>query len=261
MSRRVNRKRRRVERQLPASFQAAWGIEAPSDKGPKPSLSLPRIVEAAVKIASADGLGAVSMSRVASELGVATMSLYRYVSAKDELLALMMDAAFETPPAPAEPKEGWRRALSRWARQHLAVLRRHPWVVRVPLSGPPILPNVMVWFERGLGCLSGTGLSEREKLFALLLVNGFVRNEALLASDQMAARTAGAPAKAAMSSYGGLLSRLLDPQRFPAISGVVNAGVFEGSDEPDAEFAFGLERILDGVATLISDKRVVAGRR
>jgi AcrR family transcriptional regulator len=191
------------------------------------------------------------MSRIASELGVATMSLYRYVGAKEELLALMVDAAFKTPPAGAAPNEGWRRAMSRWAREHLIVLRRYPWVVRVPLSGPPILPNHLVWFERGLGCLAGTGLSERDKVFVLLLVNGVVRNEALMASDlQMAARTPGA-ARKIMTSYGSLLSGLADPQRFPAIGALVAARVFEGSDAPDAEFEFGMERILDGVEALI----------
>jgi hypothetical protein len=165
----------------------------------------------------------------------------------------MVDAAFNTPPA-AAPNLRWRQAMSGWAREHLAVLRRYPWVVRVPLSGPPILPNQLVWFERGLGCLTGTGLSERDKVFVLLLVNGFVRNEALMASDlQMAARTAGA-AKKIMTSYGRLLSGLTDPQRFPAIGALVAARVFEGSDAPDAEFAFGLERILDGVAALIGDR-------
>jgi AcrR family transcriptional regulator len=254
MSRRVKRKRQGVEKLLPASFQAAWGIRARSEKGPKPGLSLPQIVQAAVDLASSQGLGAVSMSRVATELGAATMSLYRYVSAKNELLALMVDAAFNTPPAGAAPNLGWRQAMSRWAREHLTVLRRYPWVVRVPLSGPPILPNQLVWFERGLGCLTGTGLSERDKVFVLLLVNGFVRNEALMASDlQMAARTPGA-AKKIMTSYARLLSGLTDPQRFPAIGALVEARVFERSDAPDAEFNFGLERILDGVGALIGER-------
>jgi hypothetical protein len=58
----------------------------------------------------------------------------------------------------------------------------------------------------------------------------------------------------ATSSYGRLLSRLVDPQRFPAISALMMAGVFDGQDDPDADFAFGLERILDGVATLVRQR-------
>lgn len=256
MDGRVNQKRRSAQRRLPASLERAWGIRDRSPRGPKPGLSLARIVAAAADVASSDGLAAVSMSRVAAALGVATMSLYRYVGAKEELLALMVDAAFESPP-PA-PADGWRRGLTRWARAHLAVLRQRPWVVRVPIGGPPVLPNQMVWFERGLACLGRTSLSERQKVSVLLLVNGFVRSEALLASDlETAARAAGGPAKEARASYGRLLSTLIDRQRFPAIGAAIDARVFEGPDGPLDEFDFGLERLLDGVAALMRE----AGRR
>ena len=109
---------------LPASIEIAWGVRELSGRGPKRGLSLQQITEAAVKVASSDGLDAVSMSRVAAELGVATMSLYRYAATKDELLALMVDAVFQDHPVIA-PRDRWRAALSRWAREHLAVLRRH----------------------------------------------------------------------------------------------------------------------------------------
>ena len=78
---------------LPGSVAAAWGVRERSHKGPKPALSLGRIVDAAVRVADAEGLDAVSMGRVAAELGAAPMSLYRHVSAKEELLTLMVDAA------------------------------------------------------------------------------------------------------------------------------------------------------------------------
>jgi len=237
--------------ELPASFEAAWGRGARPSKGPKPGLSLKRIVHAAVDVASAEGLSAVSMSRIASELGAAPMSLYRYLAAKDELLALMVDAAFETLPSAPVPNEAWRAGLSRWAREHLGVLRRYPWVVRIPITGPPVTPNRVLWFERGLACLGGTSLSENEKISVLLLVNGFVRNDALLTSDlRIAAGATGSAVE--IPSYGRLLSGLVDPQRFPALSGAIAAGAFNGPDDPDAEFNFGLGRILDGVTALLA---------
>ncbi len=242
-----------MKKRLSPGIEAAWGIRERPAKGRRPGLSLDRITAAAVKVASAEGLSAVSMSRVAAKLGVATMSLYRYVRAKNELLALMVDEVFHTPPAPPTKSEDWRSAISRWAREHLAVLRRYPWVVRIPLGGPPITPNLVLWFEHGLGALQGAGLTERQKLSVLLLVNGFVRNEMMLAGDlAMAAEVSGA-AIHSPAAYGKLLSRLIDPLRFPAISAVIAAGVFEDPDDPDtdAEFNFGLERILDGVAALI----------
>jgi AcrR family transcriptional regulator len=242
-----------MEKGLPASIETAWGIRERPTKGPKRRLTLNRIVEAAMEVASSEGLAAVSMSRIATELGVATMSLYRYVATKDELLALMVDAAFQHPPATV-PRERWRAALSRWAGEHLAVLHRHRWVVRVPLSGPPITPNLVGWFERGLWALRGTRLAEGEKVSVLLLVNGFVRNEALLKADLQMAAGAGSTVANARSSYGRLLSGLIDPQRFPALSAVIAAGVFDQMDNPDADFNFGLERILDGVAALVRQR-------
>jgi AcrR family transcriptional regulator len=243
------------QKRLPGSIETAWGIRERPVRGPKRGLSLDRIVDAAIKVASSDGLSAVSMGRVAHELGAATMSLYRYVGAKDELLALMIDRASRTPPEAPSSNERWRDALSRWARAHLAVLRRHPWILRIPVSGPPVMPNQMVWFERGLSCLGSTGLTEGEKISVLLLVNGFVRNDALLTADlQAAARASGSSMSAAMSSYGRLLSTLIDPARFPSIAKVISTGVFDGPYDEDDEFNFGLERVLDGVEALVEKR-------
>src|SRR5918993_1939838 len=97
---------------LPASIEAAWGVRERPPKGPRPALSLERIVDAAARVAAADGLAAVSMSRVAGDLGVSTMSLYRYVAAKGELLALMADLPFEEPPARRGAEESWRDGLA-----------------------------------------------------------------------------------------------------------------------------------------------------
>src|SRR5260370_42469779 len=97
---------------IPDSIAAAWGVHERPHKGPKPALSLPRIVDAAVRIADTEGLNAVSMGRVAAELGSAPMSLYRHVSAKDELLRLMVDAAWGDSPGPPPPGERWRAGPS-----------------------------------------------------------------------------------------------------------------------------------------------------
>src|SRR5215469_8552661 len=120
--------------QVPDSVAAAWGVRERPHKGPRPALSLSRIVDAAVRVADAEGLDAVSMGRVAAELGTATMSLYRHVSAKEELLTLMVDAAWgPVSDGPASdgpaPGEGWRAGLARWAWALRAGARRHPWVV------------------------------------------------------------------------------------------------------------------------------------
>jgi AcrR family transcriptional regulator len=247
---------------LPASIEAAWGVRTRPNKGPRPALSLERIVAAAVQVAATDGLQAVSMSRVAADLGVSTMSLYRYVAAKDELPALMADHTFEAPPGRRRPEETWRDGLARWAWTELGVYRRNPWVLRIPISGPPVTPNAIAWLERGLDCLGDTGLEEGEKLSVMLVLTGFVRGQAMLQADiAAAAQAAGAapPGPELMSSYGRLMARLTDPERFPALHAVLAAGVFDEPYEGDDGFAFGLERVLDGIEILIEKRRTGRG--
>jgi AcrR family transcriptional regulator len=243
-----------MDDELPAAVAAAWGVRAHPGKGPKPGLSLERIVAAAVKIASRDGLEAVSMSRVAAHLGASTMSLYRYVNAKDELVKLMIDAAWGPPPE-AEPGAGWRAGLSRWAWGMRAAFRRHPWAARVPISGLPVMPNEVAWFEQALADLEHSGLAEAEKASVIMLISGYVRTLATLESDlEAAVRAAGVAPDEWMAAYPRMLTRLADPARYPALAKFIAAGVFDRADEPDDEFIFGLERILDGIEVLVSSR-------
>lgn len=240
---------------LPASIEAAWGGREPPRRGPRPGLTLDAIVAAAIEVAVADGLGAVSMSRVARELGSSTMALYRYVAAKDELLALMVDCAIGRPAGSSSPDEGWREGLSRWAWGVHDAYRRHPWVLRIPITAPPPTPNQVAWLEDGLRSLRDTGLAEHEKPSVVLLLSGYVRNEAVLHIDLEDGfmRAAGSPDEA-MSQYSRTLLRLTDPERFPALRAVLEAGVFDHADDPDDEFRFGLARILDGVEVLVRER-------
>ncbi|MER7005462.1 TetR/AcrR family transcriptional regulator [Dactylosporangium sp. NPDC000555] len=146
---------------IPASIQAAWGRKARPTKGPRPGLSLDRVVEAAVRLASSHSLDAVSMGRVASDLGVSTMSLYRYVGSKDELLELMIDAVYAPVASAPDSDAGWRARLSDWAWGNLRVLRKHGWVLRIPVHGYPMTPHQIGVMENGLSALGDTGLAER----------------------------------------------------------------------------------------------------
>jgi AcrR family transcriptional regulator len=235
---------------LPASIEAAWGVAKDAARGPRPRLSRDLIVEAGIRLADAEGLSAVSMARVAAALGAAPMSLYRYVGAKEELLTLMVDKALAPPASPGE--EGWRAALERWAWAYHARLRAHPWVLQLPISGPPTTPNQIAYLEQGLRALAGTGLAEDQKASVVLLLSGYVRSAATLTADLESGFLAAAGTRnAAMSGYAGLLRELADRERFPALHAVLDAGVFDAADDPDAEFRFGLERLLDGVGHLV----------
>ena len=225
-------------------------------------LSLERIVEAGIRVATSEGLTALSMNRVARELGAGPMSLYRHLTAKDELLAHMVDAVFADAPPTLAPGDAWRPGLARWASAHLAVLRRHPWVVRVPIGGPPVMPNQVLWFERGLACLRDTRLREAEKPSTLLLVNGYVRNQATLEADLMfAARVSGTSPEHVGEGYGAMLARLTDAERFPAIDALLTARVFMGDAAIEDDFQFGLDRILDGIEVLVRARAADAPAR
>jgi len=231
---------------LPGSIELAWGLRDQSTRGPRPGLTIERIVAAGIKIALTQGLGALSMGRVANELGVSTMSLYRYVSAKDELLTLMVDTGLGSPP-PVEAGADWRAGLTRWAMGVRASYQRHPWALRVPISGPPIGPNNVAWLDNALQCLANTPLPEDQKLSTVLLVSGHVRNEATLSADIAAA----AGAQPVMPGYGSLLRRLTTADQFPALHRAIESGSLDDDDDLDTEFNFGLERILDGIESLI----------
>lgn len=235
---------------LPASVETAWGLRERPSKGPKPGLSLDRIVAAAVKVAAAEGLAAVSMGRVAGELGASAMSLYRYVASKDELLALMVDAAVGPPPPASQPGEDWRAGLSRWGWSYYQALGRHPWVVRVPIGGPPTTPNGVAWMEAGLASLAETGLGEGEKLSVILLLSGYVRNEVTLMADVGAAAAASGEENVS-AAWSRLITRLTDAERFPALHRALESGVLDELDDPDEDFGWRLERLLDGVDVLV----------
>lgn len=236
--------------ELPASIELAWGRRERPTRGPKRGLTLERVVAAGIKVAMTDGIGALSMGRVAAELGVATMSLYRYVSAKDELLTIMVDTALGPPVMPAQGI-GWRAGMTAWAVGIHDAYRRQPWSLRVPINAPPLGPNNVLWLEAALRSLAETELSEQDKLFAIILVSGFVRNDATLIAD-VAATEAAQPVRL---SYGGALSQLIDPRRFPAVQRTIESGAFDDDDDPELGFVYGLERILDGLEVLVERSR------
>jgi AcrR family transcriptional regulator len=201
-------------------------------------------VSAAVELADADGVPAVSMARVAERLGFTTMSLYRHVRSKDELLLLMVNEAVGEPPE--HPAGGaWRERLERWSWDLFDGLKRHRWLLLVPLSRPPWTPGQLVWLDRGLAAMEDTALSEDEKAAAVLLLNGHVFSQARFIADL------GDPQ--AFPTYVEGLKRLLDAERFPALRRALDAGIFDPSDEdPDQDFSFGLERVLDGIERLVA---------
>ncbi|MQA95374.1 MAG: TetR family transcriptional regulator [Streptosporangiales bacterium] len=237
---------------LPPMLATAWGLRERPNKGPRPALSVERVVAAAIDVARRDGLAAVSMSRVAAELGTVAMALYRYVSAKSELIALMADAAYGPAPELPRPGDTWRTALTAWTHGMLRGARENPWAVEVPITGPPLLPNSVDWFECALRCLAGTPLDGGEKVEVISMVGGLVRTRGQMEHQINAAIAASAPTSVP-GGYGRMLSELLPRDRYPEVYGVIEEGVF--GDEPgapgDEDFDFALNVVFEGIEALI----------
>lgn len=225
------------EVELPRGVALAWGVAANPQRGPKRELSIERIVEAAVEIADRDGLGAVSMSSVATSLGFTTMSLYRYVSAKEDLILLMLEYGTGLPPATIAEASGWREGMRRWSAASLEAYRAHPWLIEIPIGGPPNTPNNLAWMDSALAALEETPLSAAERIGVLLAVTGQTRWEANVARNG---------AEAYAESDALVFTTLVTPEGFPALHRAVVSGGLTDDDEDD-QFRFGLERILDGV--------------
>lgn len=223
-----------------------WGREAPGRRGPKRSLDIEQIGLAAVRIADADGFAAVSMKRLADELGVTSMALYRYVDSRDELGVVMLELASE-PPAASLPA-GWRAGLGQWARDYRALLLRHPWILQVPIQGPPATPRQLDWMELALGALAGTHLSIPHRVQVLLQLSAYVRGDVSLATSVVGEDTS--------PEWARIVGELASAERYPELLKALATDEFEQDDDPLDQFEFGLQRMLDGVDQL---SRAAAG--
>jgi AcrR family transcriptional regulator len=222
-------------------MELLWGLRERPER--RRGLSLEAVVAAGIALADEDGLAAVSMARVAKKLGFTTMALYRHVESKDELLVLMVNEAVGEPPPPVAG-DGWRQALERWCVALREGLARRPWVLDIPIGGPPATPGQIAWMEGGFRALEHTALSEQEKGAVVLMLNGQVFWEARVAAEL--ARSGGPDAITA-----SFIDRVTDGERFPAVRRALDAGIFE-DDSAVADLAFGVSLALDGVEQLVN---------
>jgi AcrR family transcriptional regulator len=191
------------------------------------------------------------MKAVAESLGMTTMSLYRYVDAKEDLYEVMLDQAYGPPTDPGSDGD-WRARLTGWAHALGRVLLEHPWIVEVPMTSPPTTPNVLGWTDRGVAAFSRTGLDGQQRLSCLLLVDGFVRQHSRLALQLGVAPVPGVPPSGPTGGdvYALRIAQLVDPQRLPHLAEASSALEDDG-DFYTEELEFGLGVVLDGIAVLV----------
>ncbi|MFI6336940.1 TetR/AcrR family transcriptional regulator [Streptomyces sp. NPDC050535] len=217
-------------------------------RGPAPTYSRGQIAAVAVEIADSEGIDGVSMRRIAKELGTGAMTLYRYLPAKEDLYAVMVDqvVGFE----PQEPTGDIRADLATLARRYRQTLRRHPWLAQL-LAGRPIIgPNVLSAKERDLALLDGCGLGIEGMLDVLNLiqhwVNGAVQAEL---SEWAAGRKSGLDRHTWQQRMGPYLKTMLATGEFPHLGRMVQESEFAETDEL---FENGLAILLDGVEARLS---------
>jgi AcrR family transcriptional regulator len=214
-----------------------WAPRPRPTRGPKPALTLDQIADAAIAIADAEGLAAVSMQRVAADLGYTKMSLYRYLPGKTELVAAMLERGIGGPP---EVAGDWRQALTAWASALLEAYGGHVWALAATAGRRPIGPNELAWMERALAVLP-PGLTGAERLDAVATIAGHVR--------MIAGQSGGAESDLAAAM--GMVVRD-HAERYPAVvAALTDVAVRGGADDA---FAFGLGRILDGLEVLVAQR-------
>ncbi|MET9782323.1 TetR/AcrR family transcriptional regulator [Nocardiopsis alba] len=243
------------------SLSLLWRTQEPAPRRRGgPGLSVDRIVAAATEIADSEGLTALSMRRVAESLEVGTMSLYTYVPGKGELIDLMVDAAYGD--LDTRDRSGhWRERLRGIAYANRELYVRHPWmlqVVTIRLLGP----NLIAKYDHELSAVDGLGLSEVEMDSTVNLIDGYVESAVrqALGAEQVA-RESGMDDAQWWRTYDPLLTALVDESAYPTASRVGTAvgRAHQAVHDPEHEFSFGLERVLDGVQVLVDSRSTNTG--
>ncbi|MFI6206928.1 TetR/AcrR family transcriptional regulator [Streptomyces sp. NPDC051041] len=248
---------------LKLSLELLWGTGERPSRGPKPALSLDRIVDAAVEIADAEGLEAVSMRRLSTALDVGTMSLYRYVPGKAELLDLMLDRVENRALDSAREKRerdgaataeaaGWREAVEALARGYLEHYRRHPWLLRVNQARTVLGPGSLRSLEVALVPLKDMGLSDPELISVIIAVQSFTGGIARMEIDAAeAAKETGLSHEEFWAQQRPFLERAMESGRFPTAAALSEDAFSDDFDH----FDFGLQRLLDGLEVLVARRR------
>lgn len=245
------------------TIELLWDVRADDASrrpGPKPRFTAAEVATAAIALADADGLGALSMRKVADRLGVSAMSLYTYVPGKAELIDLMLDNVLAEVPRPGHPSRpgdapvGWRARLERVARNNWALYLRHPWLLQVATSRPPLGPNVIAKYDHELRAVDGIGLTDIEMDLVVQLIGDYVHGAARTAvSATLVAQRTGLTDEQWWEKAAPVLEKVLDPAATPTASrvGAAAGEEYNAAADPARAFEFGLARLLDGIAALI----------
>ncbi|MGN9908488.1 TetR/AcrR family transcriptional regulator C-terminal domain-containing protein [Phytohabitans sp. LJ34] len=233
------------------------GRPASGPRSPDGDLTRQRIIRAAIEIADAEGLDALSMRGVAAKLRVATMSTYRHVAGKDDLVLLMADAAFGELGYPDPQPEGWRALMERAARTLWTTFRRHPWLAQVtPLTRPMVLPNLLAHSEQMHTALRPSGLDATSRLDVMVMFYSHVQGLAMqLEQETQAREVTGLTDEEWMDQRTPVLEAVVASGRYPGFAALMTELGEEGYDlDLDRLFELGLRTLLDGLAVTLAKR-------
>jgi len=222
--------------------------------GPRQGLTVDQVVAAATALADAEGLDAVTMRRVAGQLGVVPMTLYTYVPGKAELLDLLLDAAYQRMPRTDSAGQPWRQRVTAIAAENRALFEAHPWAAAITTGRPSLGPGLMAKYDHELSAFDGLGLSDIQMDAALTHLLTFVQAWARAAAGARATRQDTAMDEEQWwAASGPLLQRALDPGAYPLAVRVGTAAgtAHRAAYDPQHAYDFGLQLILAGLAALI----------
>lgn len=220
--------------------------------GREHELTRERILRAGIEIADAEGLAALSMRRIATELDVATMSLYRHVPSKDELVVLMYDAVFGDVTYPDPPPPSWRECLELGARTQWSLYRRHPWVAQaISFTRPIPAPKAVVHTEWMLRSMDNLGLADQRLLHIAVTVANYVRGTAVnFEMEAEARRDTGITDEEWMAEQDAVFEEIFADGRYPIMGRIAMTPDMDLN--LDSLFEFGLARLLDGIEVLVT---------
>ncbi|QCI67964.1 TetR/AcrR family transcriptional regulator [Phreatobacter stygius] len=246
------------------ALELMWGRAAPRRRGPKAKVEMRDLVAAAVHIADTEGITAVSTRRVAEAVGISPMSFYTHIPDKAVLLDLMLDAVA----APAEGHDRrssfdpaqWRANIGFVAREFRTFLLRHPWVLQVSTHRPGVGPNTIRSYDHFLAAFDGLGLDEVEMDLSVTMIAHYVHGAV---RDVARARMVKAETGMSDEEWWHTIAPFLETVDFSAYPTANRVGPVVGElyglGDPEQAFAFGLERLLDGIGVLIARKNASPG--
>jgi AcrR family transcriptional regulator len=248
----------RVDPELRRRSELLWDDRVRSTRGPKAACTPDEVVLAAIEIAEADGLSAVTMHAVATRLGFTTMALYRYFPNKEALFDAIVDAGLGQPPAASRSPGDWRADVTRWAHAKRRMLCEREWLAELPFVAAPHGPNWLLWVEALTAPLMTTGLAPADVGQMISIIDGYTRGASDTAISLERARARGISERQWAAAVGADLGRAIGDPRFPAFAELLTAPSDGRPRSLDESFEFGLQCVLDGIEVYV--KRATKSR-